>query len=492
MMPTKQVWAFGGGKGGVGKSVVCSSVAVELAARGQRVTVLDADLGGANLHTLLGLRFAERTLDDFVSGRCATLGEVRLSTPVEGLRIISGAGGVLKSAHLNTEARFKLMSAFFELDEDVLLIDLGAGTHLSTLDFFNVAGEGLVVTGPEPTAIQNAYAFLKSVMFRRLYLALGGGQEAGSVIDRALLPRGPDRLSSMESVIAALEELDAHAAEEARAVLRDAHIRLVVNQARSNAVRRVVKALSLVSRRYLDIEPDLLAAIPPDPAVHAAVRAMIPVRDRQADGPFCTAIGHLVDTLLAGASPISLGEALNRLPQEPTRPPEAQIVPQVAASVTHPEPEAPASVEDSVDDVPEPEPVAEMPEAQVQPFRPAAVSASSEPQEPEQTVQPVQAESASQMPHAETLPVPEPVVAPPEPPRAAPPGPSVMADAAVGGAQPEAQPFTPPAATPTPRVPTPIPEVPGLPAEIVAALMRHTKSAPPRASAPAAIDPWAD
>lgn len=496
MDPTKQVWAFGGGKGGVGKSVVCASVAVELAHRGHRVTVLDADLGGANLHTLLGLRFAEKTLDDFIAGRCADLGDVRLSTPVEGLRIISGAGAVLKGAHLDSLTRHRLMSAFFALDDDILLIDLGAGTHLSTLDFFNAAGEGLVVTGPEPTAIQNAYAFVKSVIFRRLHLGLGGGELAAEIIDRALLPRGDERLSSMESVIAALEERDSGLAAVATEILAQSRIHLVVNQARASAVRRVVKALSMVSRRYLDVEPSLLAALPPDPAVHAAVRAMTPVKIRQEDAPFCRAIESLVDTLLAQSSPVALDTSLRWLPMEatpvplpvlaPTPPAEGDQVDEEEDEIEPSSPDAPSLdlegtsdtlAMEAVEDAPAPAPAIGELEVGAPPVDAPPMS----PPPPPEII------SAFAPPPVESGPV-----APPPSPQAEP------------NAPPEPPPAPPPVEVAPP--PPPIPEVPGLPAEIVAALMRHqVKPSPPAAtaSAPAPVedeapmdeplaDPWSD
>ena len=83
------VWAFGGGKGGVGKSLVCSAVATELARSGRRVVLLDADLGAANLHTLLGVVHPSATLDDFWSGRVANLEQqTRLIQLIEPSRLI--------------------------------------------------------------------------------------------------------------------------------------------------------------------------------------------------------------------------------------------------------------------------------------------------------------------------------------------------------------------------------------------------------------------
>ena len=66
-LSTKKVWAIGGGKGGVGKSLVSANVAICLALMGNKVVAVDLDLGGANLHTCLGLPIPQVTLSDYVS-----------------------------------------------------------------------------------------------------------------------------------------------------------------------------------------------------------------------------------------------------------------------------------------------------------------------------------------------------------------------------------------------------------------------------------------
>ena len=64
---TPQIWAIGGGKGGAGKSVVSTVMAFWLARIGKRTVLVDVDLGGANLHTLLGIKSPSKTLNDFIT-----------------------------------------------------------------------------------------------------------------------------------------------------------------------------------------------------------------------------------------------------------------------------------------------------------------------------------------------------------------------------------------------------------------------------------------
>ena len=85
-----KIWAVGGGKGGVGKSVISTLLAFWLARKGKQTVLVDTDLGGANLHTLMGIKTPARTINDFVTKKYATLEEICLPTEWENLRLISG------------------------------------------------------------------------------------------------------------------------------------------------------------------------------------------------------------------------------------------------------------------------------------------------------------------------------------------------------------------------------------------------------------------
>src|SRR5262245_29791260 len=89
--PRRQVWCLGGGKGGIGKSLLTASLGWQLARMGKRVVLVDADLGGANLHTCLGLNTPEHTLGDFIQRRVEKIEDVVVETGTPGLRLVSGA-----------------------------------------------------------------------------------------------------------------------------------------------------------------------------------------------------------------------------------------------------------------------------------------------------------------------------------------------------------------------------------------------------------------
>ena len=163
----KEIWAVGGGKGGIGKSLITGNIGITLARLKKRVLLVDADLGGANLHTTLGIGVPEMTLSDFLNRRVETIQEVIIKTSIPNLSLVSGAQDFLDAANPNFAQKARLLRHLETLDADYILLDLGAGTSFNILDFFLFADHGILVVLPEPTAIENAYRFIKSAFYRR-------------------------------------------------------------------------------------------------------------------------------------------------------------------------------------------------------------------------------------------------------------------------------------------------------------------------------------
>ncbi len=163
----KEIWAVGGGKGGIGKSLITGNIGITLARLKKRVLLVDADLGGANLHTTLGIGVPEMTLSDFLNRRVETIQDVIIKTSIPNLSLVSGAQDFLDAANPNFAQKARLLRHLETLDADYILLDLGAGTSFNILDFFLFADHGILVVLPEPTAIENAYRFIKSAFYRR-------------------------------------------------------------------------------------------------------------------------------------------------------------------------------------------------------------------------------------------------------------------------------------------------------------------------------------
>ena len=150
------------GKGGVGKSNVTLNLGLALAIKGQRVILLDADLGLANINILLGME-PQNTLGDVMEGH-KPLREILWPGP-KGIRVIPGASGISRLAAALPQEIAIIIEGFRSLDgeSDWLLIDTGAGIAPNVMSFVLAADEVLVVTSPEPTALADAYGLIKSI-----------------------------------------------------------------------------------------------------------------------------------------------------------------------------------------------------------------------------------------------------------------------------------------------------------------------------------------
>lgn len=148
------------GKGGAGKTNVCVNLGVALCRLGRRVTLLDADLGLANVDVLLGLK-PTHTLEHVLAGEC-TLADVMVQTE-SGLSIVPAASGVREMASLGSQGQAAIIAAFNSLvgSMDTLLVDTAAGIAPDVLGFLAATQEVLVVVCNEPTSITDGYALMK-------------------------------------------------------------------------------------------------------------------------------------------------------------------------------------------------------------------------------------------------------------------------------------------------------------------------------------------
>jgi flagellar biosynthesis protein FlhG len=155
-----KVLAITSGKGGVGKTFVAANLAAALTRRGQRVLVLDADLGLANLDVVLNLH-PKVTLHDVFTGK-ATVEEAIVKAP-GGFSVLLAGSGMVEYSRLTPEVRDEFVRVLQGLLPrfDVVLLDTGAGISDVVLFAISLAGEVLIVATPEPTSLTDAYAAIK-------------------------------------------------------------------------------------------------------------------------------------------------------------------------------------------------------------------------------------------------------------------------------------------------------------------------------------------
>jgi flagellar biosynthesis protein FlhG len=321
-----RIIAIGGGKGGVGKSLVSTNLAVALARLGAKVVVLDADLGAPNLHTMFGIMRPPRTVENFLAGHCTSLEDIALPTPIPGLRLIAGAGGALGSANPSFQSKQKLLAQLGKLPADCLLIDVGAGVDLNTIDFFNAADIRLVVMVPEITSLQNGYAFLKFALFRRLQRATASVRSSEKVTaafgkDVFGIGSAMDKVSTFFSLLEdEVPDLVAHF----QLLLAEFNARLVGNMLHRPEDRNALFAMQRMIRDRLGIDVELAAALRQNANIRNSVNSGRPFATNALHtDPDSAEINQLAAKLLhQDLAPIrklreDFMRAMNRVPLDP-------------------------------------------------------------------------------------------------------------------------------------------------------------------------------
>ncbi|MBN2409481.1 MAG: P-loop NTPase [Candidatus Aminicenantes bacterium] len=268
------IWAIGGGKGGTGKTFLSANLAIALGIDRGDVIAIDADLGGPNLHTLLGVRENGRDLGDFIRNHVGRLADIATPTSYPGLRLIRGSESTLFLANLNHYKKLKLIRQIKSLPAKRVIIDLGTGSAYNTLDLFVVARPGILVVTPEPTSIENTYLFLRTCALRilnayaRYFEIADFGQRVREGFE--------SRSTSLRSFLETLTARDGSAGQVLTAALRGLKLYLVVNKARDKKDALLGRSIVDLVRKYFLINLELLGTIPYDERVHWSLKKFSP------------------------------------------------------------------------------------------------------------------------------------------------------------------------------------------------------------------------
>jgi flagellar biosynthesis protein FlhG len=227
-----EIWAIGGGKGGTGKSFLSANLGIFLSKQGKQVIMIDADLGGANLHTLLGIPYPEATLSDLLKGRIRRIQDALTDTGVPNLCLISGAQDILEIANPKHSQKMRIIRQIQELDVDYIILDLGAGTSFNILDFFLIADQGLLTVLPEPISIENVYRFIKSVFYRR-FKRLAKEPAMRDIIAVAMDQKNVLGIKTPHDLISQINRIDENIGRQLQGEIYGFKPKIVVNQIRS-------------------------------------------------------------------------------------------------------------------------------------------------------------------------------------------------------------------------------------------------------------------
>jgi len=307
------VLPIGSGKGGVGKSVIAANLAIVLAEAGNSVVLADLDLGGSNLHTILGMRSLNRGIGIFLSDKKVKFNDIIVQTNYKGLKLIPGDAEIPEIADLKSYQMKKLVRNLLSLECDYLILDLGAGTHKNAMDFFLLSGGGIIVTNPSLTAILNAYLFLKNAVFRLMGVAfkkqspaynyMASLKKEGSLIQRVYIPQILNRIKNDDS--------DSY--NSFLELAENFHPSIILNMIDDPKDAERVDKLKRSAREYLDIELDHLGIIYRDDLQDIALNSRLPIVHYKPNSVMSMAVYRIADKIMQRQAPGAGGFEIGNL-----------------------------------------------------------------------------------------------------------------------------------------------------------------------------------
>ncbi|MDR2543356.1 MAG: P-loop NTPase [Treponema sp.] len=288
------------GKGGVGKSLVSANLAVAFAQAGKRVVLADLDLGASNLHLVLGHHSPKMGIGTYLNNTKSNFNDVIAETSIRGLRFIPGDNEIPGTANLNAFQRKALVRKLLALKDetDILILDLGAGTHQSILDFFLLSNQGIIVSAPAVTAVLNAYVFLKNAVFRLMFNSCNKGSPARAHLEKIRKDGAGHSKLYIPQILPELKELDINSYINFTNRLKELSPRLIMNLVDEPKNADVAMKIRRSCEEYLDLKIEHMGIIYRDVIQDTALSSRIPIILYKPGAILSQAIYRIADKIL--------------------------------------------------------------------------------------------------------------------------------------------------------------------------------------------------
>ena len=288
------------GKGGVGKSLMAANLGVAFAQAGQRVILVDLDLGASNLHLVLGHQSPKTGIGTFLNDIKSDFNGVITDTDIRGLRFIPGDTEIPGTANLRSQQLKALVRRLIALkdDTDILMLDLGAGTHQSILDFFLLSGQGIVVSAPMVTAVLNAYVFLKNTVFRLMSTVFGKGTAAAAFLEKARKDGSGSQHLYIPKMLPQIKKIDRPSYDKFMDHISHFHPRLIMNMIDDPKDADVAMKIRRSCEEYLDLKIEHLGVVYRDGIQDTALSSRLPILIYKPQSVLSQAIYRIADKIL--------------------------------------------------------------------------------------------------------------------------------------------------------------------------------------------------
>jgi flagellar biosynthesis protein FlhG len=300
------------GKGGVGKSMVAANLAVAISQAGRRTVLADLDLGASNLHLILGVAAPKTGIGAFLYGSLAPFESFVLDTDYPNLRFMAGDAELPGLANIKPSQKNRLVKSLLSLEADYLVLDLGAGTGSTILDFFLMSGHGIVVTAPTLAATLNAYLFIKNAVFRLLYGAFGQKSRAHEHMESLRRDGSSLRSAYIPAILEQVREIDPERWAIANERMARFRPRILMNMLEDPKDAEKAQKIRRSCKAYLNIEIEYLGVLYRDEFQDVALGSRIPIIRYKPQAVLSQALYRSADKLMSFEDeedlPLSLAE----------------------------------------------------------------------------------------------------------------------------------------------------------------------------------------
>jgi len=300
-----QIIAVASGKGGVGKSLVSANLAIALTRMNKKVILADLDLGGSNLHLILGEHVGTRGLGTYLNNSRIRIDEILYPTSWKGLSFIPGEAELPGAANVSVPSKRRLIKALSNLETDYLILDLGAGTSFNTVDFFLLSGSGILVATPSLTSTLNAYLFLKNAVFRILSDSYNRKSPVHSFMEDLRKDGTSLQKIHLNKLLESVRTIDPEVYNKFRKKAAHLRPRLIMNLLDDPRDVSRSQRLRISAREYLGIEMDSLGIIYRDQLQDSAQRSSLPIVAYKPQSLLSQAIFRIADKLIENDEDLS-------------------------------------------------------------------------------------------------------------------------------------------------------------------------------------------
>lgn len=284
------IMSIGGGKGGIGKSLITANLGLALARLDHSVVVIDADLGGSDLHNLLGLDNLGPGMGELLTQRGLSLDSLIRQVREPRFYFVPGDACLPAATNPRFQKKRKLFHDMNRLPQSIVLLDLGAGSSITVTDFFLSSPFSLLVMTPERAAELNAFNFLKNLVYRLLApLARNNAPFARGLEEFQKRGQGP----GSGAITKLLDSLNQEYQDQVKKMLDRLRPKLVLNRIRRIDEFIQARQVQGWAAEDLGLTLEVMAFLPEDPVVIEAARQGIPALDVNPRAPFCRAIALL-------------------------------------------------------------------------------------------------------------------------------------------------------------------------------------------------------